>query len=97
MNVTSGLTSNDLDAFSRLELLQPNWDSYGAPPIYPTCILEAKVILSALRRGGSIGEWSIVPCSDGGVQLEQHCYGKDVEITINMATQTVPASFSTAK
>jgi hypothetical protein len=61
-----------------LENLPPNWDSYGAVRIHPAAIRKAFDM-----KKGLTGSWSVVPCSDGGVQLEQHAGGFDIEITIN--------------
>lgn len=66
--------------FKQLRALEPNWDSYGAPRINEQCIVEAQRILARLD-----GEWEIVPCSSGGVQLEQYANGLEIEITIDPA------------
>jgi hypothetical protein len=64
----SGVT----DAMGKLAELPANWDSYGAPPISADAMLRATVWLRNAQ---------VVPCSDGGVQLEWHSEGCDVEIT----------------
>jgi hypothetical protein len=61
--------------------LKPNWDSYGAKQIDIDCIRAAKEILRPLN-----GRWQAVPMSNGGVQLEKHSDGIDIEITICRAT-----------
>src|SRR3954466_11135055 len=70
--------------------LKPNWDSYGAKQIDIDCIRAAKEILRPLN-----GRWQAVPMSNGGVQLEKHSDGIDIEITICRATleTTVRPSF----
>jgi hypothetical protein len=66
--------------------LKPNWDSYGAKQIDIDCIRAAKEILRPLN-----GRWQAVPMSNGGVQLEKHSDGIDIEITICRATlETTP-------
>lgn len=60
--------------------LKANWNSYGAPPIDERCIQKAYELWRQLS-----GEWQVVPCNDGGVQLEQHRGGFDIEITVNRA------------
>ena len=70
--------------FNELRKLKPNWDSYGALPIDERCIDKADEILGDLWGNG---EYSIVPCSDGGVQLEQHANGLDIEISISPARE----------
>lgn len=57
--------------------LGPNWDSYGAGPIDQRAIDRAILMLDSLA-----GDWTPVPMSDGGVQLERHDGGFDIEITI---------------
>lgn len=61
-----------------LRSLKPNWNSYGAPVIDERCIQKAYELWRQLS-----GEWQVVPCSDGGVQLEQHRDGFDIEITVS--------------
>ena len=53
------------------ELLEfeENWDSYGAPPISPSAAAAAKSTLQ-LAAGQNILWPSVVPSSDGGVQIE---------------------------
>ena len=53
----------------KLIALQSNWDSYGASPIS----------IEALK---TVGLFAVVPCSNGGVQLEIHRNGYDIEIEI---------------
>jgi hypothetical protein len=60
-----------------LRSLQPNWDSYGAVAIRPEAIAKALDM-----KQGLSGPWAVVPCSDGGIQLEQHAGGFDIEIVI---------------
>lgn len=69
-----------------LRSLKPNWNSYGAPAIDERCIQKAYEIWRQLS-----GEWQVVPCSDGGVQLEQHRDGFDIEITVSaVSAQETP-------
>ena len=70
--------------FAELFILKQNWDSYGAPEIDHRCIAKAEQIYERLT-----GAWSIVPCVDGGVQLEQHTDGFDIEITVSRAAPAV--------
>lgn len=57
--------------------LERGWDSYDARTIDGGAIQKALALLNYLP-----GEWQAVPVSDGSVQLEQHCDGLDVEISI---------------
>ena len=68
--------------FKQLAELEPNWDSYGAPRIDQRCIAKAREVYYAIRDD----RLQVVPCSDGGVQLEAHYGGLDIEITISPAS-----------
>jgi hypothetical protein len=57
--------------------LPRNWDSYGAKKINPVAIRWAKELLDKLGDG-----WIPVPTPEGGVQLEWHRDGVDIEIDI---------------
>lgn len=70
------------DKFDELLRLEPNWDSYGAPALDRRCVAKANEIYLRLP-----GAWDVVPCSDGGVQIEQHKDGFDIEITVSPATR----------
>lgn len=66
------------------ELLQlgRNWDSYGGCPIEP------KAVEVALRIAGDVlsaeaSPPTVVPTSQGGVQLEWHANGIDLEIAVS--------------
>lgn len=61
-----------------MENFAEDWDSYGARKIDPRAIERAILLLDSLP-----GNWQPVPCSDGGVQLEMHEGGFDIEITIS--------------
>jgi hypothetical protein len=62
--------------------LPENWDSYGAKPIGADVIAKVKATFPVLPPGW----WDCVPCSSGGIQLEQHADGWDIEISIERAT-----------
>ena len=63
--------------------LQQNWDSYGAPPVNEKSILRAFDILSGIVNPSfSLPYPSVVPTAKGGVQLEWHRNGVDLEIEI---------------
>lgn len=49
--------------------LRDNWDSYGGHPITEEALWVARVL-------------AVVPKSDGGIQVEWHAYGWDVEIEV---------------
>lgn len=66
-----------MDKFDALLQLKPNWDSYGAVVPNPRAVAKANQFY--LRLPGS---WDVVPGADGSVQLEQHCDGFDIELTV---------------
>jgi hypothetical protein len=64
--------------------LKENWDSYGAKPLDKAVIAKAREVWIRVMVYGE--RWHAVPMSDGGVQLELHEGGWDIEIQINKAT-----------
>ena len=61
--------------------LEENWDSYGARRIDPRCAeATTNLLLSVLNPGTP--KPSVVPTSRGGIQLEWHRAGVDLEIEI---------------
>jgi len=54
---------------ARLQALEPGWNSYGGNPITPAAIECLK-------------GFYVVPLGDGGIQLETHQDGWDIEIGI---------------
>jgi hypothetical protein len=57
--------------------LSEGWDSYGADPIDPRAVDGAWRVLEVLEQ-----EPAVIPCVDGGVQLEWHRAMIDLEIRI---------------
>ena len=57
------------DWTGELRSLKPDWDGYKASSITEEAI-------------ETLSEFSIVPCADGGLQLETHRDGFDIEIQI---------------
>lgn len=62
--------------------LPEGWDSYGAKRIDPESAQLAVRVAQALF---SVADFRMVPMSSGGVALESHDGGQDVEITIEPA------------
>jgi hypothetical protein len=58
--------------------LPQGWDSYGANPINPKAVKKAKELLDSLP----LWAWQCVPVATGGVQIELHEKGFDIEISI---------------
>lgn len=69
------------EAFERFMMLQDNWDSYGAVPIQEECIRHAVRLLDILAPL-HLPEPAVVPTSFGGVQIEWHLLGIDLEIEV---------------
>jgi hypothetical protein len=67
------------DAMRKLSLLRENWDTYGAPRIDPAMINAALTLLQQVMRSDTPAP-SVVPTSRGGVQLEWHTKGIDMEL-----------------
>jgi hypothetical protein len=63
----------------KLSLLRDNWDTYGAPRIDPAMINGALTLLQQVMRSDTPAP-SVVPTSRGGVQLEWHTNGIDMEL-----------------
>jgi hypothetical protein len=58
------------DWVQRLTSLKPGWDSYDAkPPTQEAC--------------ATLLGFAVVPCNDGGIQLEVHRDGLDIEVRID--------------
>lgn len=66
---------------SELGDLEAGWDSYGARPVDPQCAAAAADFLLGLLDE-STPQPSIVPTSRGGIQLEWHRAGADLEIEV---------------
>ena len=70
-----------LSGLQELASLPAGWDSYGAPPIDPGCVIKAVHVLMEAMEPDTPAP-SVVPTSRGGVQFEWHIGGIDFEIEI---------------
>lgn len=70
-----------VQAMGELLGLPENWDSYGARPVNPGVVSFALQLLSETMRADTSAP-AVVPTSCGGVQLEWHTRGIDLEIEI---------------
>jgi hypothetical protein len=70
------LAENDLN---ELLSLPPNWNSYGARPIDPVIVRAAREMLHRLAQPHTPRP-NVVPTVRGGVQLEWHTGGIDLEL-----------------
>lgn len=68
-----------LHALGKLLALPANWDSYGAHRVDLKSAALAGQTLCLVMRGDTIPP-TIVPTSEGGVQLEWHTHSIDLEI-----------------
>jgi len=65
-------------ALTEYASLEHGWNSYDAAPIAPAAIEVAR----AFARDTTGIPWDCVPTTLGGVQLEIHQYGYDMEIEV---------------
>ncbi len=70
-----------LRTLGSLLVLPAGWDSYGARAPDPSCVLTAWRLLDAVMRD-DVPAPAVVPTVRGGVQLEWHCNGADLEIEV---------------
>jgi hypothetical protein len=71
-----------MQGFVDLLTLPPNWDSYGAGTIDPSVVQAAMDRMNAVLRPNSPAP-RVVPLSSGGLQLEWHRQGIDLEIVFD--------------
>lgn len=79
-----------LDRFSEILQLPENWNSYGARRIELTSVAYALGVLSETMLVATPAP-SIVPTSPGGVQLEWHMRGIDLEVEVSPAGRVTAA------
>ena len=70
-----------LRAVGGLFTLPTDWDSYGARAPDPACVLAAWQMLTAVMRDDTPPP-AVVPTARGGVQLEWHRNGVDLEVEV---------------
>jgi hypothetical protein len=70
-----------LDKLQHVSQLAENWDSYGGQAPSDESIYTALAVLSRILRGESSAP-TLVPLSEGGVQIEWHGDGEELEIRI---------------
>jgi len=56
---------------SRLRQLQPDWDSYGAPPVDAAVLLRVRAFLTDVLSANLPAPY-VVPTAKGGITLEWH-------------------------
>lgn len=70
-----------VDALGRLLSMPQGWDSYGSRQVDPACVVSAIEIALTIMNDRTPSP-AVVPTSLGGVQLEWHTRGIDLEIEI---------------
>jgi hypothetical protein len=75
-----------MQGFIDLRTLPPNWNSYGAGAIDPKVIHVAMTFINGLL-GPTNPAPRIVPLSSGGLQLEWHRQGVDLEVVFDRDEQ----------
>jgi hypothetical protein len=73
-------------ALEELRDLRKNWDSYGAEPVSPAMIGAAYELLQQIAPA-KVPMPSIVPTSNGSVQIEWHTRGIDLEVRLLSAAR----------
>ena len=68
-----------VSAFSAIQNLQENWDSYGGKIIRHDLIKQSLIMLASIMEWNSPAP-SVVPLGDGGIQIEWHKNQQDLEI-----------------
>lgn len=75
-----------VQSLEKLLQLEPDWDTYGGSPIDPGCVAAALNLVSDILLDDTPAP-SVVPTSRGGVQLEWHTCGVDLEVEFLSATR----------
>ncbi len=68
------------DEMVKLLSLEAGWDSYGALQVDPAQVVSAIALLRRIVNEVDTSRPSVVPTNKGGVQLEWHERGTDLEI-----------------
>jgi hypothetical protein len=71
------------EAIRQLTTMSPNWNSYGARAVQPLIIQLAIKLLREIVRSDTPRP-SVGPTARGGVQLEWHMRGIDLEIELDL-------------
>jgi hypothetical protein len=68
-----------MNAVEDVLALPDGWDSYGAPRVNRTTLQEAVQVLYSTAQMATPTP-ALVPTSRGGLQLEWHAHGMDIEV-----------------
>ena len=84
-----------IDTLLGLLRLEFNWDSYGALTVSPRAVCAAlRFLARELPAGAPLP--SFVPTVDGGIQLEWHVGGIDIELRFTEDSERVYAFYEHA-
>jgi hypothetical protein len=75
-----------VQSLGKLLELGPDWDTYGGAPVDPRCVAAALDLARRTFRSDTPSP-SVVPTSRGGVQLEWHIGGVELEVEFLSATR----------
>ncbi len=73
-----------IDSVKRVAALGPDWDSYGARAVSPRAFVRLLPLLPALLTDETPAP-SVVPHPSGGLALEWHQGGYDLEVSVSAA------------
>jgi hypothetical protein len=68
-----------IQSFRDLLQMPPNWDGYAASQMDEQIVRQALLLLAEVMENDAPPP-SVVPLSDGGVQVEWHRHGRNLEI-----------------
>ena len=74
--------------FNRLHRLKDNWDGQGAGSVSRAAIMSALTLLSKVMTPDTPPP-AVVPTPEGGVQLEWHFHGVDLEVEVTPTAQVL--------
>jgi len=93
VSVTFTDADGAVTALDRLARLEDNWDGHGAVGISEAVIIRTRRLLSAFALA-RFPTPALVPTTCGGIQLEWHAGGLDVEIDLDPKTDDLIADVS---
>ncbi len=74
-----------IEKLAELLRLPSNWDTYGATMILPEAVVRAIQFIDQMIDNNTPLP-SIVPTTNGGIQLEWHTRGIDIEVDLSSAS-----------
>ncbi len=71
-----------IEQFQRVLALNEGWDGASARPITSDALATALTVLEETMAWDTLAP-KVVPVTDGGIQLEWHCAGVDLEVYVD--------------